>query len=365
MLLTASCSAPNTLKASNASNYGYTTVLGQDIFYSKVILNDIYLYSNIYKYNSATNTETLLLKNDAYDINELNAFISPYKDKVFFLKNYLHDSVQGFSDNIYYVKTDGSAVDPEKLLTEDVVCSFMQIYDEKIYFYDEAQQMFYSVNIDGTEKKEICAAVTARICINEKYIYYIEYDTIFRVSLNGGKPETIIACSESEESFYPNELAVDSGYIYVIDDTYTYIKRIRINDKSIENLYEVMSGDTAYISHLNVSDGIIYFIIDSYGNDGKYAILSLVPGSGSPNEVVSGSNLYIDILPFTIWENIIYYYACPNDTIMNSDYILYTVPVTGGKPKPFKPRFELSDTFGSEETSDEESDITISENISG
>ena len=361
--------AGSAVPAGNINNYGYVLVDGNDIYYTKVIMTDLTYYGNIYKYNMSDKTEILVAQTELEYPNEMNAYMSVYNGELYFLPYFLNDSIKESSPNIYKVKPDGVNVVPEAMFEKDISCTFMQIEGGLIYYYDDTEEKLYSIKPNGTNKKVVCEALMLSISIGGGKAYFADYEVLRSVSLKGGNPQDIYDFMKYEEDdegnmsgdiFYLNDIVFDGKYIYYSDDNYSRVGRIKTDGTGKEDIYIVPGDSGEYINFFNISGDNIYIVAENYGKEESYAILSVNAGAGAksspPNVtvIVSGAEYLGDILPVSIWGDTIYFCGMPSySTIMESDYVWFTVKKSGGKISPFKPFSIFDEMYGTE---DEESD---------
>lgn len=353
------CGRSVNVPAGNLANYGYTLVDGNDVYYSKIIVNGGDWYSTIYKYDTKTQTEVLVSVLDASEANIMNGFLTLSGGELYFLANYLDNCTYEDASNISVIKPDGK--NPEDIRTlfesDDLSCKYMQIVDNTIYFYDTLEMTIYKVNKDGTNLKVVCETdLDIRgMYVDNGTIYYAEDEILYSVSAKGGIPKVIYDIAEQEpededadfEYFYFDRIAVDGNYIYYMNDEWTFIGRVKTDGTDNKVIYEVDEDSPSNIQSFTVSDGTVYFVLDSYGAEDSWVILATTPGATKPRVVVDDKNNYGDILPISIWGDTIYYLALPSyETIMDSDYVWFTVNKNGGKITPFQPFTVYSDTFG-------------------
>lgn len=350
-LITLSCGSgifgeTNSITSSgNTSNYGYVLVDRDDIYYTKIVMSGINYYSNIYKYNMKNNKEILIASSEADFPNEMNGFLSLDGGNLYFLTNYLNNSVKEASANISKVKPDGKDIQPIQLFEEDISCAFMQIVSGVIYYYDDIEQAIYSMNTNGTGKKFLCEAAASGIAIGNNKIYYSEYEKLMEIGINGGEPNEIY--DFSDDNFYIDSIILDGEYIYYLDDSYSFIGRVKTDGSDNKEIFKVNDDSYEYINCFNINGGTLYIVLENYGEESNYAVLSIIPGSHSPKLIVSDKNDLGDISPLAIWNDTIYFIGMPiYDTILDSDYVWFTVKKSGGKIAPFQPLTEYSDTFG-------------------
>ena len=344
--VSSSCGKNIASTSGNVSNYGYVLADGGDVYYTKIIEDGNSYYSNIYKRNIQNGGEILVASTEVEYPREMNGFLTIDGGELYFLSNYLNDSVIQASPNISRVNPDGRHIKPEKLFQDDISCAFMQIVNGVIYYYDDAEQAIYRMNTDGTQKKFICSAVASGIAIGGGRIYYGEYEKLMEVGENGGTPKELR--DFSDENFYIQSIVLDGDYIYYLDDSYSKIGRIKTDGSENKELYAVSGDSSEYIKYFNINNGVVYFVAENYGEESNYAVLSLNPGSKSPKLIVSDKNELGDIWPLAIWNDVIYFAGMPSfETILDSDYVWFTVHKSGGKISPFQPLNERSDTFAS------------------
>jgi hypothetical protein len=333
-----SCGASVAATSGNSTNYGYVLADGDDIYYTKIIVeSESEIYSNIYKCSARNpDSEILISSMPAGYINHMNAFLSLDGGYLYFLAKFIHESEEEYSDNIYRIKPDGKNTVPEKLFEEDISCSFMYISNGVIYYYDDTDYAFYRMNTNGTKKQLLCEAVVTGAAVGGDKIYFAEFDVLMSVSVNGDEPKEIY--NFEDDDIYIEKLILDGNYLYYLDDTYSLIGRIRTDGTDKKKIYEVSESSYAYIESLNVSGGVVYFVLDEYGQTENYAVLSITPGSKSTKLIVSDTNELGDIGPLSIWGDTIYFVGMPiYDTILDSDDVWFTVKKSGGKIDPFKP----------------------------
>jgi len=341
--LAGSCGSESKIPAGNINSYGYVLVEGNDIYYTKVIITDLSYYSNIYKYNTATKSEMLVAEMEVDYLNEMNAYLTIYNGELYFLPYFLHDSMNESSPNIYKVKPDGENIVPTALFENEISCTFMQIKDGALYYYDDMEGKLYSMSPNGANRKVVCEAAMASISLAGSKAYFAEDELLMSVSLKGGVPDEIFDFWDIDEGFFLKDIAAEGNYIYYSDDEYARIGRIRTNGKDNEIIYTAESGE--YINFFNVSGDTVFIVVENYGTTKDFAVLSVSAKGGEPRVVVSETENLGDILPVSIWGDTIYLNGMPiYDTILDSDYVWFTVRKNGGKPIPFKP-FNVYDEF--------------------
>jgi len=348
----ASCGKSVTVPIGNTINYGYVLVDGDDIYYSKMIINGGDFYSCIYKYNTKSGEDVLISVTEAEDILVMNGFLTLERGNLYFLSNYAHESYLEAAENISYIKPDGKTPNEISMLFEDgeVSCRSMQIVKGVIYYYDDMEEIICRINADGTNKRIINeeAAIWSysNMCVSGNSIYYAEDEYIYEINVKGGEPKLILdTYDEFEDGYFDiSYIIVDNKYIYYMDDEQSYIYRISTNGRNNELIYKAPQG--VYIESFNVSEGVVYFVLNT---SETYEIMSITPGATLPRAIVDRSNDYGDILPISIWGNTIYFLAMPSqETIMDSDYVWFTVNKNGGPVTPFQPFIVESDVFGNE-----------------
>ena len=343
-----SCAQNVPVSSGNATCYGYTLVDGDDIYYTKIICDeDNNLYSNIYKYNVKTQKEILVSSVEAF-YDELNGFLSLDGGYLYFLPNFLHDSMNEASHNIYKVKPDGKNVKPTPLFEKNIECTFMHVADGMIYYFDEADYSFYKIKTDGTKREFICEAPnlpynTLGIAVGKDKIYYAEDELLMAVSLNGGKPEVIFDFYDYD--VYIDDLILDGDYLYYLCDQ-SQIGKIKTDGTENRTIYTYTSG---WIDFFNFSDGILYLVVDSAESDSSWEILSVVPGSKSAKVLVSAKENLLDIWPPSIWGDKIYFVGVPQQgDVLGSDEGWYTVGKNGGDITAFQPLNAEIEGFGAD-----------------
>lgn len=334
-----SCGVSVSSSSGNSSNFGFVLVDGDDVYYTKAAVNmeTFEFFSNIYKYNSKTDSDTLVSSMKVDYISYMNAFLSLDGGYLYFLPKFVYDTDEEYGDNIYRVKPDGKNTEPEKLFEENIKCTFMHISNGTIYYYDDADSAFYRMNTNGSNKKLLCEAYADAIAFGGDKIYFVDYEILMAVSVNGGEPEEIYDFDEDE--IYIESLVFDGNYLYYLDDEYATISRIKTDGTDIQEVYKLPESSYAYIERFNISGGTVYFILDYYGKSESYAVLSVIPGNSRSTKEIVTDSLYefLDIGPIQIWGDIIYFVGMPADDIMDSDDVWFTVKKSGGKPSAFKP----------------------------
>ena len=364
-VMLASCGKSSKIPIGNAINYGYTLVDGTDLYYSKTIVSDGDYFSCIFKFDMSTGEDTLISVVEGEDNNVMNAFITLDKGNLYFLSNYLHESYLEASENISYIKPDGkSPADVLTLFDEgEVSCRYMQIMNGVIYYYDDWDEAIYRVNTNGKGKKLICDAEIMSdsiMVVSGSKIYFGEDTMILEVGRNGGTPKIIFDSEEvyEEAYFYIGYLMVDNKFIYYMDDDKTFIGRVSTNGRTNQIIY--IAPEDSYIESFNVSDGVVYFVLET---DNTYEIMSITPGSENPRIIVDRNNYFAEILPLSIWGNTIYFMALSAyETIMDSDYVWFTVKTSGGNIVPIRPFTVHSDTFIGEYWDGDDLEIDLDDN---
>jgi hypothetical protein len=338
------------IPAGNINNYGYVLVDGNDIYYTKVIITDFSYYGNIYKYNTASKKETLVAETEVDYPNEMNAYMTLYNGELYFLPYFLNDSIKEAAPNIYKVKPDGVNITPTAIFEDEISCTFMQFEGGLIYYYDDVEETLYSVRPNGSNRKIICEAPMFSISIGGGKAYFADYEMLRSVSLRGGEPDDIFDFMELEEGFYLKDIIADGNYIYYSDDEYGRIGRIRTNGKDNEDIYVANEETGEYIRFFNLSGDTVYIVMEDYGTEKDFAIISVSTRGGQPRVIVSDSENLGDILPVSIWGDTIYLCGMPRyETIMDSDYVWFTVRKNGSKPTSFKPFNVYDESYDAEE----------------
>lgn len=333
-----SCGTSVAAISGNASNYGYVLTAGDDVYYTKIVVkSEEEIYSNIYKCSAKNpENEVLISTVRAEYINHMNAFLSLDGGYLYFLTKFIHGTGEEFSDNIYRVKTDGKNTTPEKVFEEDISCSFMYVSNGTIYYYEDNDMAIYKINTNGTKKELLCEANISGIAVGGDKIYYAELDRLMAISVNGGEADEIYNFEADE--IYIESLVLDGNYLYYLDDAYSSIGRIKTDGTDKKDVYKMSESSYAYIESFNVSGGVVYFVLDVYGQTENYAVLSITPGSKSTKLIVSDENELGEIGPLAIWGDTIYFVGMPfYETIMGSDDVWFTVKKSGGKIEAFKP----------------------------
>lgn len=350
-----SCGSQSLIPAGNTNNYGYVLVDGEDIYYTKVIMTDLSYYGNIYKYNTVSKKAILVAETEVDYPNEMNAYMTLYNGELYFLPYFMNDSVKEASPNIYKVKPDGENIIPEPLFDKDISCTFMQFQGGLIYYYDDAEEILYSVKPNGSGRKVICKATMYGITLGKGKAYFTDYEMLGSVSLRGGEPKYIFDFMEElEDGFYLQDIVFDGNYIYYSDDDYSRIGRIKPNGKDNQDIYVAADGSAEYVDFFNVSGDTVFIVVENYGAQKNYAVLSVSANGGEPKVVVSDAESFGDILPVSIWGDTIYFCGMPiYETVMDSDYVWFTVRKSGGTSVPFEPFNQYDEFYDWEEDSEE------------
>ena len=339
-----SCGRNISVSSGNISNFGYVLVDDGNIYYTKIVESALGYYSNIYKYNIKTQSEILVASTEAYYHNEMNGFLAMDNGELYFLTNYLNDSIIEASVNISKITPDGKNIEPTLLFDEEISCTFLQIVNGIIYYYDDMDQAIYKMNTDGTNKMFICDALVSGIAVDKGNIYYAEYDTIMKVSTKGGEPT--IVYEFSDEGLYIESIVLDGNYIYYLDDSYSLIGRMKTDGSKNQTVYTAGEQTNEYIEYFNVNRGVVYIVAENYAEDAIYSVLSVTPGNKTVKQIVSHKSELGDISPLAIWNDTIYFTGMPmSDTILDSVYVWFTVKKSGGILTPFQPLSEYSDKF--------------------
>lgn len=342
----AACGSGAVHTSGENNSFGYTLLDGDDLYYTKVVVKeDVYYYSCLYKRNLKTKEETLINITECDYLNEVNSFINIAGSDILFLTNYVYDSSYGVSDNITKVKKTG--MEPSLLLEEDSDCALMQVVGSDVYYYDESEQIIYKTDKNGSSPKKICEASTNSFFVQGSKLYFSDFEYIYSVSASGGEPSVIF--ESTEEGYYVDQITYGNGYIYFIDDSFSSIRRIKGSAKNItesELLYEADMNKNTYIERIYYYNKELYFTLDCYGANDNYAVLAYNPATSNTRVVVSDTEDFIEISPFSIWNDTVYFYAMTsNENIMDSDWVWYTVPASGGKATPFSPLYVFDDNF--------------------
>ena len=325
----------------NISNYGYVLVDDDDIYYTKIIETPLMYYSNIYKYNISTRTETLVAVTETYYPNEMNSFLTMYNGELYFLANYQSDLTKKSSPNIYKVTPDGRITEPVKLLEENISCAFMQISDGMIYYYDDYEQAIYKTDINGTQKEFLCGAVISGMAVGNGKIYYAEYGRIMQISTKGGEPSEV--CDFSDDRFYIESIVLEGDHIYYSDDSYFFIGRVRTDGNRNQIIYKANEAKNEYIDSFNVNGGVVYIVSENYSKDSMYSVLLVTPGIRIIKQIISSKNEFGYIAPLAIWDDTIYFLGMQlYEVVLDSDYVWFTVKKSGGRLSPFQPLAEYS-----------------------
>ena len=332
-----SCGAgsANQISAGNITNYGYVLADGGDIYYTKVAVREMNYYSNIYKYNTVSEKDEIIAEVEADYFNEMNAYLTLHDGYLYFLPYFLHESQKESSPNIYRVKPDGENIEPEALFENDISCTFMQIKDGVLYYYDDGEETLYSMNPDGTNRRAVCNAVMDSISIDGGSVYFADYELLYHVSLKGGEPELIFDFSALDEAVSLKDIIISGEYIYYLEYDGARVGRIRTDGKGRENIYTAEPG--GYLEFFNVDADKIYIVIDGYGKEDAYAILEMNAGGGEVKTVVSDAENFGDILPLAIWGDTIYFSGMYRFEPTDSKYVWFTVNKSGGNLTAWQP----------------------------
>lgn len=358
-----SCGSSSAVPAGNIANYGYVLVDGNNIYFTRMVITDFANYSNIYRLDMRTpQAEPLLIaKMEVEWHNEMSAFLTLHNGYLYFLPYFLHESMNEVSPNIYRVRADGQDVTPEPMLEQDAAITFMQIAGGLIYFYDEnagEHGTLYSMRPDGSNREIVLEAFMQAITIGGNDAFFIDEDMVLRsVSLRGGEPREIFNFLQTEENeeeefgVFPdniNNILADGNYIYYLDEDGLFVGRIRTNGTNNEIIYAVNEESSEFIAYFNVSGDTLFMVMGDYGAEFNFAIIAVsTRGGGTPRVVVSPSEDLGDIMPISIWGNVIYFAGMPiYETIMDSDYVWFSVRKEGGRPVAWQPFSIFDEAFG-------------------
>jgi hypothetical protein len=344
-VLAGSCGSETPIPAGNVNNFGYVFADGNDIYYTQVVITDFSYYGNIYKYNTANKSEILVAETEVDYFDEMNAYLTLHNGELYFLPYFTHEYGDS-SPNIYKVKPDGANTTPAKLFDKDISCTFMQIKDGVLYYYDDMESKLYSMNPNGTNRKVICEADMQSISIGGSKAYFADDEMLMSVSLKGGEPEVLFDFWELDDGFYLENIVADGNYIYYYDEFNELIGRIRTNGRDNQEIYAAESGE--YIVSFNVSGDTVYIVAGNYGAERNYALLAV--SGGDARVIVSDSEKLIDIMPVSIWGETLYFNGAHlEETVDGSDYAWFTVRRTGGNLVPWRAFSIYDEDYGAEE----------------
>jgi hypothetical protein len=175
------------------------------------------------------------------------------------MKGWVYYTVMTFSDRpmLYRVKLDGTG--REKLLKS---AEYVQVKNDRIYFYDSLKNGLYKMNLDGTDKIQIYSfekEITGSFVVDHKQVFFykpINEDgdgKLYSMSLDG---EHIRKLNDTV-SYYQIIDEVDEKFLYYTDmDEYLYKvdkqtgKETKITDQKFSSLIV----DENWIYYLNPSD---------------------------------------------------------------------------------------------------------------
>jgi len=344
-MATGSCGRGSTVSAGNINNFGYLLVDGQHIFFTQVTITDFGYYSHIYRYHTVSKEEIPVARMEVDFPNEMNAFMSIHGNYLYFLPYFLHESMKEVSPNIYRVRTDGSNTTPEPLFDEEMSIMFMQIEGGLIYFYDDYLGALFSMNPDGSDRRVIAEAPMDSLTIAGGTVFFADNEHLMSVPLRGGEITEIFDFSTfGANGVFLRHIVAEGNYIYFSDDDFSMVGRIRNNGRSEpEIIYRTNPDTLEYVAFFNVSGNNVFMVVENFGPEQNFAILSVPVSGGEPRVIVSDAESLGDILPISIWNNVIYFAGMPiYVTVMDSDYVWFSVGVDGGRFGPWQP-FSIAD----------------------
>lgn len=202
------------------------------------------------------------------------------------------------------------------VLNKDV--SIFNVVGEKIYVcvYENSQSVIASLNIDGTNYKELTKFddiyYGGGYGFSGEYIYYTENFRLFRMNLDGG-----------------NKIKITEFPIYNLRVGEDYIYFTRELDGEIDNLYKIVDGETNFVEItssaayvLQVDKEIAYYYILKNGTVYKYDAVN-----GTSTAVVFGG--YTDY----IFDEENGFYGISSTIEKNEETFdgIYVLPAGGGK----------------------------------
>ncbi|MFE4894218.1 DUF5050 domain-containing protein [Peribacillus butanolivorans] len=215
------------------------------------------------------------------------------------MKEWVYYTVMPFSDvpMLYRVKLDGT--EREKLVKG---AEYVQVNNDKVYYYDSIKNGLYKMNLDGTDKVQIYspkAEVTVSFVVDHEQIYFYkpineegDEGKLYSMSLNGehvrklndtvsyyqiidGVDEQFLYYTDADEHLYKvdkqtgkekeitdrkfSSLIVDENWIYYLNPSDHYhIYKMKKNGEKNQLLLDKK------VSDINVLDNWIYYKIDGH-----------------------------------------------------------------------------------------------------
>lgn len=160
----------------------------------------------------------------------------------------------------YKMRTDGSM----KTKLNDDGCEFLSVSSEWMYYSNLSDGgCLYKAKTDGSDKKKLTDYIVISPCVSGDWVYYCEKKPdnagFCRVSVDGGKPQTIMAANMG------NYCIEDDWIYYNSGDT---ICRVHTDGSGKEVFFQLPETITTF----NIAAGILYVSGGlKYENDG-YAI---------------------------------------------------------------------------------------------
>ena len=158
-------------------------------------------------------------------------------DRIYYLNN-------NDSDRPYSIKTDGT---DRKKLSEDGYLEGLTVADGRIYYCNENRKI-YSMNLDGSDRKELYGGYSGNLNVAGGRIYYTSDNAICGMNTDGTGRTTLSSGSESN-------MIVSDDRIYYIGGNTNYNKLCSMKTDGTDN--KLLTEDR--VSSYNIAGDLIYY----------------------------------------------------------------------------------------------------------
>ncbi|NLD47069.1 MAG: DUF5050 domain-containing protein [Clostridiaceae bacterium] len=152
---------------------------------------------------------------------------------------YFYTNTEG-KEGIYRIKTDGSI---HEKLSDDTTYS-INVSNGKIYYIPSSRSM-YSMNLDGTDKKEFIKSdnmiLMNNINVEENWIYYVDSPAVMRINKESTQKEKIKEC--------------DARGIVLVDEWIFYCTMERSGEADVYEYHRIKKDGSSYEKINNTGNG--------------------------------------------------------------------------------------------------------------
>lgn len=264
----------------NIANDGFAAIDSDWIYY----LTNAY-YGELFKIKKDGSENTKILDLAYHDINVVDGWI-------FYAGNFL-------ADGIYKVRTDGS---DQELLLDGLFCYGLMVVDDWIYFFSNNEnEGLYRMKTDGSDLERITSDGNMKFLVVDDWIYFSEDDyyrggSFYKIRTNGSE-KTLLSDT------FATWFCIYNDYIYYSDyEDNGCLYRIKTDGSAKIKITEFE------VSGINVSEGLVYCVLNDYGNDEGVDAICTIKEDGSvmvlleTDKDISSLNVVDDWIFYPLWE---------------------------------------------------------------